>query len=62
MPRKIRPRPCGCGCEATTKGGEFLPGHDSKLYAAIIEEVGGVMELRRIVEKSLGHTISVNLS
>lgn len=25
------PRPCSCGCGGTTKGGKFLPGHDSQL-------------------------------
>jgi hypothetical protein len=33
---------CGCGCEAETKGGEFLPGHDAKLkYKLVAEAVTG---------------------
>jgi len=42
-----------------TKGGEFLPGHDSKLYSAIVDEVGGLIEIRKIVEKHLGRKIEV---
>lgn len=33
-PRKSKsakqPRSCACGCGGKTKGGEFLPGHDSR--------------------------------
>jgi hypothetical protein len=27
---KKTPRKCGCGCGGSTKGGEFLPGHDAR--------------------------------
>jgi len=33
-------RACLCGCEGMTKGGKFLPGHDSK-YLNHLVEVGG---------------------
>lgn len=32
-------RACLCGCEGMTKGGKFLPGHDSK-YLNILVELG----------------------
>ncbi|MEX0709408.1 MAG: hypothetical protein WD078_15740 [Woeseia sp.] len=53
MPRRVRPKQCACGCGEITKGGNFIPGHDSKLQSAIVEKVGGIIELRRIVEKAL---------
>ena len=59
MPRKVVERVCQCGCKGMTRGGEFLPGHDQRLYAAIVKKVGGVVELRRIVEKALNTRISV---
>jgi hypothetical protein len=59
MPRRVVGRECQCGCEGVTRGGEFLPGHDQRLYAAIVKEVGGVVELRRIVEKALNVRINV---
>lgn len=32
--RKPKPgKPCECGCGAMTKGGRFLPGHDSRLHS-----------------------------
>lgn len=34
LPRMRKPKPpkdCGCGCGEQTKGGDFLPGHDSYL-------------------------------
>jgi hypothetical protein len=40
MPRKLIPRPCNCG--GTTKGGEWLPGHDQKLRAAIEVKAAGM--------------------
>ncbi len=57
-PRKIEPKECGCGCGGITKSGDYLPGHDQKLRSAIEREVGGLAELRSIVENHLGHTIS----
>ena len=60
MPRKIRPKLCGCGCGETTRGGQFLPGHDSKTLSAIVESVGGTLELKRIVEDALNRRIYVN--
>lgn len=37
-------RPCTCGCEGTTKGGAFLPGHDARFVARFAQrwvEAGG---------------------
>lgn len=49
---------CICGCGEETKGGKFRPGHDQKLRAAIEEATGGLENLKFIVEKHLGITIS----
>ncbi|MGC3990168.1 MAG: hypothetical protein QM796_10900 [Chthoniobacteraceae bacterium] len=32
------PKFCECGCEAPTKGGRFLPGHDAKLKKQLIAD------------------------
>ncbi|MGH0002803.1 hypothetical protein ACQU0X_22235 [Pseudovibrio ascidiaceicola] len=45
---------CACGCEALTKGGEFLPGHDQKLRAALEHTAGGLLELKKLVETHAG--------
>jgi hypothetical protein len=42
-----------------TKGGEFMPGHDVRLLAAIVKRVGGVMNLRIIVEQAIDDVIVV---
>lgn len=57
-PRKIDPKPCACGCGGMAKTGEYMPGHDQKLRSAIEREVGGLANLRSIVEQHIGHTIS----
>ena len=38
MKTKSNSPKCQCGCEATTKGGRFLPGHDARLKSALIKE------------------------
>lgn len=59
MPRKIRPKICGCGCGGMTKGGEFLPGHDAKLYSAILNKTGGLLELKAVIEMVLNCRIEL---
>ena len=49
---------CACGCGGTGIN-QWLPGHDQKLRAAIEREVGGLIELRRIIEELLHHRIEV---
>jgi hypothetical protein len=38
----------------------FLPGHDAKLFSAMVKALGGVTELRQIVERHLGRPIVTN--
>ena len=52
MPRKKTPRLCSCGCGEMTRGGELIPGHDAKLLSAIVRNVGGIANLRDVVEES----------
>ena len=49
---------CACGCGKASKQA-WLPGHDQKLRAAIEREVGGLVELRRIVEELLHKSIEL---
>ena len=44
-----------------TKGGWYLPGHDQKLRAAIEEKVGGLLELKTLIENTLKCRIEVKL-
>ena len=55
--KKRRPRLCACRCGEMTFEGDFCEGHDAKLYVAILSEVGGLIELRCIVEEKLGRKI-----
>ncbi len=57
MPRIKKPQPCRCGCGEMTKGGWYIPGHDQKLRTAIENKVGGLEQLKRLVEQQLGCTI-----
>jgi hypothetical protein len=60
MPRKKLPRPCRCGCGEMTQGGEFCPGHDAKVLSAIISRVGGVANLRLLIEKETGAPLLIH--
>ena len=42
-----------------TGGGWYLPGHDQKLRSAIEKKVGGLLELRGLVEKTFNCVIEV---
>ena len=57
VPRKKVQRVCFCGCRRLTKGGKFVPGHDSKLLSAILEAVGGIEALRKLAEDHVGRPI-----
>ena len=61
MPRKKVSKQCACGCSSMTKGGVYLPGHDSKTLSAIIESVGSIKQLRQLVEGVLNRQIEVEL-
>ena len=50
---------CACGCGGISTS-EWLPGHDQKLRAAIESEVGGLVELRRIIEQMLHRSIDLH--
>ena len=43
-----------------TRGGEFIRGHDSKIYSAIIHHVGGITRLRKLVEEVTGKPIVIH--
>ncbi|MBN7825130.1 hypothetical protein [Bowmanella dokdonensis] len=41
---------CACNCGGMTAGGNFLPGHDQRLRAELERRVGGIINLRMLVE------------
>lgn len=59
MPRRAIAKSCACGCGKMTKGGDFLPGHDQRLWGALVREVGSAEGVRTIVEKHLKRRIEV---
>jgi len=59
MPRKKTPKECGCGCRLMTAGGDFKPGHDAKTISAIVSRVGGVLELKQIIETLTGKPLDM---
>jgi hypothetical protein len=36
---KAEPKPCACGCEELTRGGDFLPGHDQRFRGAMLRAI-----------------------
>lgn len=41
---------CACGCGNAPVKGHFLPGHDQRLRAELERRVGGLINLRMLVE------------
>lgn len=41
---------CACGCGGKPVEGKFLPGHDQRLRADLERRVGGLIQLRVLVE------------
>lgn len=41
---------CACGCGETPVNGLFRPGHDQRLRADLERRVGGLIQLRMLVE------------
>ncbi len=44
---------CACGCDESTEGGTFRPGHDSKLRAEAERRAGGVISLAKLVDAAV---------
>jgi hypothetical protein len=44
MARAKFPKACGCGCGGMTKGGAYLPGHDSKHKSRLLQEADGISD------------------
>lgn len=42
------PQECACGCGEETRGGRFLPGHDSRLYGWALRVSRGQVKLAEI--------------
>ena len=54
---------CACGCNEETIKGDFKQGHDQKLRTKIEKKVGGLLNLRNLVENTedfLAGEISTN--
>lgn len=58
MARESHTGLCACGCGKASREA-WLPGHDQQLRAAIEREVGGLVELRRIIEELLHRSIEL---
>ncbi len=51
---------CECGCGRYPRGVDFMPGHDVRIYSAIIGHVGSLKNLREVVEHYTGKPIKMN--
>lgn len=42
------PKPCSCGCGHSTRGGRFIPGHDSRLKGWLLRVERGLVKIEDI--------------
>lgn len=57
---KARLKLCNCGCGGYPRGTDFMPGHDVRIYSAIVSHVGSLKNLREVVECYAGKPVKVN--
>lgn len=57
---KARLKLCDCGCGGYPRGADFMPGHDLRIYSAIISHVGSLKNLREVVELYTGKPVKMN--
>lgn len=43
---------CGCGHESAS---DFMPGHDQRLRVALEKRIGGLLQLRELVDATEGY-------
>lgn len=56
MIRRKETNACFCGCGVVVAR-TFKQGHDAKCLSAVVKAVGGLVELRQIVETDQGHAL-----
>jgi hypothetical protein len=57
---KAKLKLCDCGCGSYPRGADFMPGHDVRIYSAIVGHVGNLRNLREIVERYTGKPVMMN--
>jgi len=50
---------CDCGCGKYPRGEDFMPGHDVRIYSAIVGHVGSLRNLREVVERYTGKQVEM---
>lgn len=55
--KKTVPKPCECGCGDETRGGRFIPGHDSKLKAWMIRVERGLIKIADIEDEGTRNAV-----
>jgi hypothetical protein len=43
---------CKCGCGETASSGNFVAGHSQKLTASLVNDVGGLFALQKLVQSA----------
>ena len=51
---------CDCGCGGYPRGSDYMPGHDVRIYSAIVGHVGSLKNLREVVERYTGKPVNMN--
>ncbi len=62
MAKKYRSRLklCDCGCGQYPRGADYMPGHDVRVYSALLDHVGSLRNLREVVERYTGKIVKMN--
>ena len=58
--RRTKLKLCDCGCGGYPRGGDYMPGHEMHVFRALVDHVGGVRNLREVVERYTGKALDMS--
>lgn len=50
---------CDCGCGGYPRGADYMPGHDVRVYSALVCHVGSLRNLQEVVERYTGKLVNM---
>ena len=57
--RRPKMKLCDCGCGGYPRDRDYMPGHEMQVFAALVSHVGGIRNLREVVEQYTGKAIEM---
>jgi len=56
---RLKLKLCDCGCGSYPRGADYMPGHETHVYNALLGHVGSLRNLREVVERYTGKIVEM---